>query len=227
MKCLHCGGRLTGDLSLCPSCGVRTRIDLRQVNHRDLGKTGQMTCPTCPGAELRVVEFDTQPTVRVENCASCCGIFFNPGELEAVLSSETHPTIWMDPIRIDAIAENYGSRGDVLYRKCPTCRNIMNRVNFGGRSGVIVDHCSRHGMWLDSGELLRLLEWWHAGGKHLHQANELEKAKRQTSSDTTGFPSLEDPPSSSSGPFGPAPSGIDFLIRTLVVIAEAILFTSD
>jgi Zn-finger nucleic acid-binding protein len=45
----------------------------------------------------------------------------------------------------------------------------MNRVNFGVRSGVVVDRCGDHGVWLDAGEMRQLMEWAKAGGRMLHQ----------------------------------------------------------
>jgi len=45
----------------------------------------------------------------------------------------------------------------------------MNRINFGTKSGVIVDRCKEHGVWLDGGELRHLFEWMKAGGKLLQQ----------------------------------------------------------
>jgi Zn-finger nucleic acid-binding protein len=51
-------------------------------------------------------------------------------------------------------------------------------VNFGGKSGVIIDRCGAHGVWLEGSELRRLLEWWRAGGKLLYQQNEAEREKR-------------------------------------------------
>ena len=41
----------------------------------------------------------------------------------------------------------------------------MNRVNYGGGSGVIVDSCKAHGLYLDAGELRRILAWVGAGGR--------------------------------------------------------------
>lgn len=40
----------------------------------------------------------------------------------------------------------------------------MNRVNFGRRSGVIVDVCRAHGTWFDAGELVAALEFVAQGG---------------------------------------------------------------
>jgi hypothetical protein len=40
----------------------------------------------------------------------------------------------------------------------------MNRVNFGPRSGVIVDVCGQHGSWFDAGELALALSFVAEGG---------------------------------------------------------------
>lgn len=44
------------------------------------------------------------------------------------------------------------------------CGALMNRRNYGRSSGVILDLCSRHGVWFDAGELERLLAWVREGG---------------------------------------------------------------
>ena len=40
----------------------------------------------------------------------------------------------------------------------------MNRQNYGRRSGVIVDVCSKHGIWFDAHELDRVVGWVREGG---------------------------------------------------------------
>ena len=59
----------------------------------------------------------------------------------------------------------------------------MNRKNFGHSSGVIIDQCNKHGIWLDSGEITHLLEWKKAGGELLH-ATEKQKPKTKTKKKT-------------------------------------------
>ncbi|MEO1174791.1 MAG: zf-TFIIB domain-containing protein, partial [Myxococcota bacterium] len=51
-----------------------------------------------------------------------------------------------------------------MYRKCPECSSIMNRENYGRRSGVIIDICPEHGIWFDNQELDSILEWIRDGG---------------------------------------------------------------
>lgn len=52
----------------------------------------------------------------------------------------------------------------VRYRACPVCTQMMNRKNFGGTSGVVLDVCSVHGSWFDAGELPRVLAFVRRGG---------------------------------------------------------------
>jgi hypothetical protein len=55
----------------------------------------------------------------------------------------------------------------------------MNRQNFGGMSGVIVDICSKHGVWFDSGELPRVLEFVENGGLARARERASDDARRR------------------------------------------------
>jgi Zn-finger nucleic acid-binding protein len=54
----------------------------------------------------------------------------------------------------------------------------MNRKNFGGMSGVVVDVCKKHGTWFDEGELPRVLEFVASGGLERAKRREDEEASR-------------------------------------------------
>jgi Zn-finger nucleic acid-binding protein len=58
----------------------------------------------------------------------------------------------------------------------------MNRVAFGHRSGVVIDQCKSHGVWLDGGEISHLLEWKKAGGQLLDQKKQAELQQKKRSS---------------------------------------------
>lgn len=69
----------------------------------------------------------------------------------------------------------------IRYRPCPACQRFMNRMNYGRISGVIVDVCKEDGIWFDSDELRRVLDFIQAGGLEKareRQIQELEAAKR-------------------------------------------------
>jgi Zn-finger nucleic acid-binding protein len=56
----------------------------------------------------------------------------------------------------------------------------MNRKLHGKRSGVIVDSCREHGIWLDAGELRQLMEWSRAGGEKLNQEDRAFEKQQDT-----------------------------------------------
>jgi Zn-finger nucleic acid-binding protein len=164
-------------MTFCPFCGVRQDVNLRQVHFRDLGTDASLPCPHC-ATPLDVIEFDTEPKIRIERCTTCYGTFFNPGELEALLEAQTNPLVWLDPAQLNQIAADFDHDREITYHKCPMCAERMSHLNFGGRSGVIVDRCGTHGVWLEGSELRRLTEWWRAGGKLIYQQHEAERAKK-------------------------------------------------
>jgi Zn-finger nucleic acid-binding protein len=63
----------------------------------------------------------------------------------------------------------------VRYGPCPDCAKLMNRVNFGKRSGIVLDACSQHGTWFDADELRRVVEFVRDGG--LERARTRERAQ--------------------------------------------------
>ena len=47
-------------------------------------------------------------------------------------------------------------------------------------SGVIVDKCKEHGIWLDGGELRQLMDWIKAGGQILQQQTQSEIERKKS-----------------------------------------------
>jgi Zn-finger nucleic acid-binding protein len=70
----------------------------------------------------------------------------------------------------------------VRYRGCPICHDMMNRKNFGGTSGIIVDVCAKHGTFFDAGELPRVLAYVRRGGLAKAQATLRQETKAPTGS---------------------------------------------
>lgn len=165
-------------MTFCPFCGVRADIDLRQIHFRDLGEDAAVSCPEC-SIPVHVFELGSEPGLRVERCLTCHGILFNPGELEAMLETQTHPLVWLDSVQLNQIAGDFGHQREIAYRPCPVCRERMGHLNFGGRSGVILDRCATHGVWVQGGQLRRLTEWWRAGGKLIYQNHEAKRVRNK------------------------------------------------
>jgi Zn-finger nucleic acid-binding protein len=71
------------------------------------------------------------------------------------------------------------SRPTVVYLRCPSCRQLMNRTNFGKRSGVIVDVCKPHGIWFDRDELSAVVAFVKRGGLLEAKKLQLEEMERE------------------------------------------------
>jgi Zn-finger nucleic acid-binding protein len=176
--CQNCAGPLPAAGPICQYCGSRNSVDLGRVHRFTANKPHlSRTCPNCQG-HLFTHDLSAQDDKKflVERCETCHGLFFDSGELDAVLDSLVSNVFQIDFSGLQAMGEIALSENKVRYRKCPVCGKYMNRVNYGSRSGVITDQCGPHGVWLEPGELRRLLEWRKAGGRLYHEEVMKEKA---------------------------------------------------
>jgi len=169
-NCSNCSAPLPPDSIQCVYCGSRNDIDLKGVHYYTTHESdSERICPRC-NVRLETIDLKIEGKFLIERCELCLGLFFDPGELEAVLNATVSNVFTINRGQLDSIntamrSSDYG----VVYVKCPVCSKLMNRVNFGAKSGVIVDRCKEHGVWLDGGELRHLFEWMKAGGKLLDQ----------------------------------------------------------
>jgi Zn-finger nucleic acid-binding protein len=74
----------------------------------------------------------------------------------------------------------------VQYLKCPDCQRHMHRRNFARASGVIIDECKDHGVWLDCDELGKIAAFVASGG--LAYARQLKKLDDQAPKPTDYVP---------------------------------------
>lgn len=106
-------------------------------------------CPRCKAELIRQALGPNQ----VERCASCHGVWIAAAEFNQLLA---------DLDRLEAVRKHELLHREpeqaVSYIACPRCSEIMERLNFGRSSGIMVDTCKRHGIWLDRGELRRVAE---------------------------------------------------------------------
>jgi Zn-finger nucleic acid-binding protein len=177
-NCINCGAVLTGTLLVCEYCGTRQDVDLSVIHRFTVEKPcSDRFCPRCR-ILLQTVDLRLGEKFLIERCDRCLGLFFDPGELEALLEKTVTNVHAIDPQRLQEVQNVKRSHEyPVTYIDCPVCRRLMNRVNFGSRSGVIADQCRDHGMWLDGGELRQIMEWLKAGGSLVQKQKELEMAK--------------------------------------------------
>jgi len=166
--CHHCGTRISpqgqaGERSecSCPACGDRQRL-----NHRTLGDppAALLECPRCAGLWLGQDVFQ--------------------GLVERARAEQRETAEPRGALEVRAPAPQARRRQQgPLYRQCPVCSRHMHRRNWGGRSGVIVDHCKDHGIWLDARELEQIFAWIRSGAEERTRLQLQEEQRLAASSE--------------------------------------------
>jgi len=201
IHCSNCGGQLERGRPDCPFCGALVDLtDARLTSYcahcLSMSKEGARFCSDCGrplvsdiDAPDEADEICPRCSVRMRRrsvgehrpleCPVCCGLFVAVDDLETMIRAQEE--------RIgEGSAPGSGrprgsslDAGPVTYLKCPVCSGVMNRVNYGRVSGVIVDYCREHGYWLDAGELEKIARWVSSGGLKDTYAREVEDLKAQ------------------------------------------------
>jgi Zn-finger nucleic acid-binding protein len=142
------------------------------------------TCPRCsePLKALRL------GATTARECAACGGLWLDPESLQALCNArEEHAGV------VAALAARVPTRtmapSAIHYLPCPKCRKLMNRVNFSHTSGVIVDVCKADGVWLDRGDLERVVGFVDHGGltaAREHERDQLAEERRRLNATREG-----------------------------------------
>lgn len=186
-RCTSCSAPLPVESNRCAYCGTRNDVDfMNGIKYSVDQPVSARICPHCD-LPLQTINLSTDTIFLIERCNQCFGLFFDPGEIEALLDSTVSKVFTIKKQQLASLnQERTQDLKEIRYIKCPVCRQMMNRVNFGHRSGVIMDQCSSHGIWLDSGEITRLLEWKKAGGQLLARQKETNKIERPAARRNSG-----------------------------------------
>lgn len=149
--------------------------DLSSVGDRH--HLGVLECPGCGSPGLLPVR--RSDALSMLQCDRCGGAWLGVGDLEQIADDHT-PTVNRPPVDRRRLRHEVramtGDAAEVEYRSCPRCRDVMRRKNFGETSGVMIDECPDHGVFLDAGELEAIQHFVAKGG--LAWARELDEARR-------------------------------------------------
>lgn len=189
LRCPGCGAPATADAAVCeycgsalatvtcPSCFAPMFVGSRFCAHCGAEATREVvedeTPLECPRCREPMQALKLGGTVARE-CAVCGGLWLDPESLQKLSDSreERAGIVGMLAARVPSAA----TPPDVVrYVPCPRCERLMNRKNFAQSSGVILDVCAKHGVWLDRGELERVLGFVAGGGLARARAHEQER----------------------------------------------------
>ena len=116
-----------------------------------------MICPTCKHTMV-AVEYHN---VELDYCNNCKGVWFDSGELDLLLKSQSleEPQVFFDDILNSQEAVSSEKE-----RKCPICGREMKKTAIGEQSRILIDVCrDRHGLWFDGGEVAQVMK--HLAGE--------------------------------------------------------------
>ena len=176
--CGFCGSAFTlheKDMhTICPSCATRISNRARFCHscaapiapQTIAGDETSLRCPACRHAPaLRSRPLD-EHRVSILECHACAGIWIGPDVFQLLEEKALDREVGWNTLRKSENTEGefeLNRPGAALYRRCPTCGELMNRTNYSRRSGVIIDICPGHGIWFDHGELARIVRWIRDG----------------------------------------------------------------
>jgi Zn-finger nucleic acid-binding protein len=196
-RCSTCSAPLPANTNQCHYCQVRSDVDLHaKYDYSVVDRSSKRICPDCEipltTINLLTITSASDKKFEIERCDKCYGLFFDPGEIEELLEKSVSGVFQVNKKHMRSInRDRYQKENNVRYRKCPICRSFMHRSNYAHRSGVIIDRCHQHGVWLDSGEITHLMEWRKAGGQILHETVKNKKAAINKTRKRTKPPAFE------------------------------------
>jgi Zn-finger nucleic acid-binding protein len=152
----------------CPWCGQESGSARPE-------KAGGLKCPRCtePLARIQVKEHP------LSECLKCGGLWVDSLTLQKVCTTaeDQEAVLSMDQRAIPIASAT--SRPFRAYVPCPLCAKLMNRTNFAGCSGVVIDWCKPHGSWFDKDELRRIVEFVRSGGLKRSRERQKEQLEQE------------------------------------------------
>lgn len=157
-ECEHCGGKINEKYRVCPLCGGYVSEENEPL---------PAVCPRCK-EPLKIYVSDGE---EYDICPACNGLWLDRGEFHRA----TREKIIYKKEDIKGEYRKTPIKDPIEYIACIRCGKLMNRKNFGRISGIIIDECKRHGVWLDTGELEKIRHFIADGGLEMAQDREIEK----------------------------------------------------
>ena len=155
-RCLYCAAELDAG-GFCFRC----QMPGTNGGARAGAGAGALACPRC-GADRRLaahaLRSEGGDDVGVLECHGCRGTFVDArawtGLFDAVARGDSLELGRFVPLPPNA------SKQLVSLVACPICRGEMDRAHFAARSGVVIDVCNDHGVWLDAAELVSVVAYF-------------------------------------------------------------------
>ena len=156
VTCEFCGRLFSHSMRFCPHCGGERKREALRAE------------PVCPHCGVNLENHDYRGN-DIDMCPVCGGLWLDNSEFRRLTSERD---IYAD----DAVPFEFRRMPlpeEVEYLKCPLCNSLMVRRNFKKISGVIIDICRDHGVWLQAGELEQIRCFVANGGMDEYRDKEI------------------------------------------------------
>lgn len=147
----------------CANCGA-------EATREHVEEDKPLECPRCR-EDMQALRLGR---ITARECGQCGGLWLDPESLQALANAREESAGVVSTLAA-RVPLNAAPPDVVRYIPCPRCDKLMNRSNFARSSGVILDVCRAHGVWLDRGELLRVLGFIESGGLTVAREREREE----------------------------------------------------
>ena len=112
-----------------------------------------MKCVDCPG-QLKQVDYNS---IKIEECSSCRGIWFDRGELDKAKDQTDEDLRWLDFDPFGDEANQF--LVDSKNRACPRCSANMDSLSYE-KSKVIINKCLVcYGIWVPQGQFKKIVKY--------------------------------------------------------------------
>ncbi len=118
-----------------------------------------LICPACRKIRLKP-QTDKETGLEIDVCPKCYGLWFDAQELSQFFQSEGLKKKFFLPEDVSP-AQTTGYTITTRARECPRCHRPLNEKLFGDVSIDLCDSCQ--GLWLDDGELQRIVTQYQKG----------------------------------------------------------------
>jgi Zn-finger nucleic acid-binding protein len=173
VACPRCFGMIFQGAKHCAHCGAEVGVAARPIEAA--GKP--LACPRCgPASEGLVAHLIAETLLDV--CGRCAGLWLDVEAFDRVTAERDRATA-LAALGAANIHATTVIEAKVSYIRCPECAAVMNRTNFGRRSGIVLDVCKSHGAWFDKDELRQVLAFVDSGGLEKARAKQILDLKEQ------------------------------------------------
>ena len=178
VSCVYCHASIS--TRVCPTCFHAVAVGMRHCQH-----CGAEISPLQPVREIEIKCLRCSSVLQahpvgqhsIPVCPQCGGIWLDKSIFRDICSQVDVQQTLLDFRFAEPAHSSTGNsptrRSQQTYIHCPECGKLMAHKSFAHGSGVVLDWCRSHGVWLDRQELHHIAEFIRKDGMRKHNEREL------------------------------------------------------